>query len=147
VCLGVPVQYAYSLRHYSTVLFIEAAHCEGAADCEACTVGCGDRWFHARAMIWGFTPAGSQFLRAEGTVAAFCPRIGIGISSISTIPSRPVAKSGESPRDRWAGAGADEVHMARLCSYCALRNDGKPSKPDAGRSGFVDDRQRASHRR
>jgi hypothetical protein len=91
-------------------LFIEAATVprRGSKDCEACAVAIAG----FTCWIWGlFTRAGA---RSQGIFQP-CLRT----SALSRLRSRPASERGRraSPRDRWAGAGADEVHMARLCTY------------------------------
>lgn len=71
----------------------------------------GDRWFHA-CWIWEVTRAGGH---SQGI---FQPCLSAHQHYHHYAAGQQV-RGGKraSPRDRWAGAGADEVHMARLCSY------------------------------
>ena len=88
-------------------LFIEAATARVQRLRGVCR---GDRWFHSR-WTWEFTRAG---VHSQGIFQP-CLRT----SALSRLRSRPASERGRraGPRDRWAGAGADEVHMARLCTY------------------------------
>ena len=98
-----------------------------ASSLYACTVSIIHRGCHgegpkiARRVPWRslVSLAGSGGYSRAGAHSQGIFQPCLRTSALSRLRSRPASERGRraSPRDRWAGAGADEVHMARLCTY------------------------------
>jgi hypothetical protein len=99
-----------------------------ASSLYACTVSIIHRGCHGegpkiarrvpwRSLVSRMLDLGSH--TGRGPFSGHFPALSLRTSALSPLRSRPASERGKraSPRDRWAGAGADEVHMARLCSY------------------------------